>query len=311
MEETLGKRIMTNRKRLGLTQDKLAEILGVTAQAVSKWENDQSCPDITMLPQLADIFGITTDELLGRESVTVAIPTEDFEETETVDTHEGSGMEWYYEGGKKGALTLAVFVLLVGVLTFLSKLYWGVSFWNILWPCAILMFGVGGILHKFSFFSIACTLLGGYFLLDNLNVIHDIQRDLSRELIFPILILIFGVALLIDALKKPLHPRQRFHRISRNGKTQNHFASDGEQFTCALSFGESHRPVAMPRLSRGDISCSFGELTILVPRNIRVEVDQDTSFGAVNIQGSHGPDPDASIRIDADVSFGQIIIQYV
>ena len=65
MEQTLGKRIMHHRKRMGLTQDQLAEKLGVTAQAVSKWENDQSCPDITMLPKLADIFGISVDALLG------------------------------------------------------------------------------------------------------------------------------------------------------------------------------------------------------------------------------------------------------
>ena len=42
MEETLGKRIAFHRKRLGLTQDALAEQLGVTAQAVSKWENEVS-----------------------------------------------------------------------------------------------------------------------------------------------------------------------------------------------------------------------------------------------------------------------------
>ena len=65
MEETLGKRITQNRRRLNMTQDKLAEQLGVTAQAVSKWENDLSCPDITMLPKLADIFDISTDALLG------------------------------------------------------------------------------------------------------------------------------------------------------------------------------------------------------------------------------------------------------
>ncbi len=67
MEQTLGKRIMANRKRLGLTQDQLAERLGVTAQAVSKWENDQSCPDIGTLPKLAALFGVSTDELLGVE----------------------------------------------------------------------------------------------------------------------------------------------------------------------------------------------------------------------------------------------------
>ena len=63
MESTLGKRITANRKRLGFTQDQLAEQLGITAQAVSKWENDLSCPDISFLPKLADIFGITTDAL--------------------------------------------------------------------------------------------------------------------------------------------------------------------------------------------------------------------------------------------------------
>jgi len=65
MDQTLGKRIMHHRKRLNLTQDQLAEKLGITPQAVSKWENDLSCPDITMLPKLAAIFGITTDQLLG------------------------------------------------------------------------------------------------------------------------------------------------------------------------------------------------------------------------------------------------------
>ena len=65
MEDTLGKRIAAHRRRLGLTQDRLAELLGVTAQAVSKWENDQSCPDISLLPKLSQVFGCTTDELLG------------------------------------------------------------------------------------------------------------------------------------------------------------------------------------------------------------------------------------------------------
>ncbi len=65
--ETLGMRISENRKRLGLTQEEFAEKLGVTAQAVSKWENDISCPDIMLLPQIAGIFGISIDELMGVE----------------------------------------------------------------------------------------------------------------------------------------------------------------------------------------------------------------------------------------------------
>ena len=65
MEETLGKRISGHRKRLGLTQDQLADKLGVTAQAVSKWENDISCPDIMLLPLLAQILGVTLDDLFS------------------------------------------------------------------------------------------------------------------------------------------------------------------------------------------------------------------------------------------------------
>ncbi len=61
---TLGSRIAYYRKLKGLTQDDLAEKFGISAQAVSKWENDITCPDIMILPSLADLFGITTDELL-------------------------------------------------------------------------------------------------------------------------------------------------------------------------------------------------------------------------------------------------------
>lgn len=64
---TIGNVIATYRKNMGLTQDGLAQQLGVTNQAVSKWESDQSCPDILLLPKIADIFGITIDELFGRE----------------------------------------------------------------------------------------------------------------------------------------------------------------------------------------------------------------------------------------------------
>ena len=77
MAQTIGKRIMENRKRLGLTQDALAERLGVTAQAVSKWENDQSCPDISLLPKLAKLLGVTVDVLLSGEeekTETVLVP---------------------------------------------------------------------------------------------------------------------------------------------------------------------------------------------------------------------------------------------
>ena len=68
--------IVRSRKALGLTQEGLAQKLGVTNQAVSKWESGQSCPDLMLLPLLADLFGITIDELFGREAPKAAAPAE-------------------------------------------------------------------------------------------------------------------------------------------------------------------------------------------------------------------------------------------
>lgn len=77
MNETIGSRIQKYRKDKGLTQEDLAGKLGVSSQAVSKWENDASCPDISLLPQLCKTLGITTDELLtGKSEEVKLVPTE-------------------------------------------------------------------------------------------------------------------------------------------------------------------------------------------------------------------------------------------
>ena len=65
----LGLTISKLRKEKGMTQEELAEKVNVSAQAVSKWENDISMPDISVLPVLAEIFDVSIDELLGREKV--------------------------------------------------------------------------------------------------------------------------------------------------------------------------------------------------------------------------------------------------
>ena len=65
MEMTIGKRIAALRREKNLKQDDLAQMLEVSSQAVSKWENDQTCPDISLLPKLAKILGVSVDELLS------------------------------------------------------------------------------------------------------------------------------------------------------------------------------------------------------------------------------------------------------
>lgn len=63
-KQTLGEMIATLRKENNMTQLQLAEKMGVTDKAVSKWERNLSCPDIDSLPLLAEIFGISVDELI-------------------------------------------------------------------------------------------------------------------------------------------------------------------------------------------------------------------------------------------------------
>ncbi len=77
MDKSFGQRIYELRKAKEMTQEQVAERLNVSPQAVSKWENDLTCPDILLLKPLSELFGVTVGELLGEEKrteVTVAEP---------------------------------------------------------------------------------------------------------------------------------------------------------------------------------------------------------------------------------------------
>ncbi len=344
MEQTLGKRIVENRKRLGLTQDQLAERLGVTPQAVSKWENDQSCPDITMLPKLAEIFGISTDALLGREPGDTVheaqIVEDDTDESEGIHVHSGN-WEFRWDSGRRSAVCFAILVLLVGGLCLAKAIYqWDVSFWGILWPSSLLVFGLNTLIRKFSFFGFGCALFGGYFLVENLGIWH---LDIGSELVFPIIIVLFGISLLVDALRKPKKPRFHIHKngkriYTKDGseKVESTFTVDDDSFCCGLTFGDATRSVALPRLRYGDTNCSFGDLTVdltqceevaedclinakctfgqltlIVPKKFRVDSRASTAFADLEITGKPDSQPQGTILLDGSVRFGEIEIQYV
>lgn len=76
--ESFGTRLANIRREHNLTQNDIADRLNISAQAVSKWENDLTSPDIDTLLKLADIFDITVDELLGKKKKeTLYVPTEE------------------------------------------------------------------------------------------------------------------------------------------------------------------------------------------------------------------------------------------
>ena len=325
MEQTLGKRIVSHRKRLGLTQEQLAESLGVTAQAVSKWENDQSCPDISMLPKLAQLFGTTVDALLGNETAPV-------HEAEVVrPEQEKDNWVFHWDAGRKDKIGLAVAILVLGVQLIISSyLQRELSFWSLLWPTALLVFGAWGLFPRFSFFRFGCFLFGGYFLLDTWELL---PITLGGNIVLPVILVLFGLSVLADAVRRPKKPTFSFQR---RGAQNCDYTHREDCFDFDASFGSTTQVIDISTLRRGDIDtcfgsytidltqvntvtedceldvdCSFGQLTLVVPSRFQIRNAPTTSFGNVEVTGS----PDAvtlgTIELDADISFGKLIIQYV
>lgn len=339
MEATLGKRIAAYRKKLSLTQDQLAEKLGITAQAVSKWENDLSCPDITMLPKLADIFDITIDTLLGRETEIPVSQAEIVTENSgkdngfTYDSDSGK-MDFHWEGIKLEGIGFACWVILTGILYLITQLlYVEVSFWNIAWPSFLLMLGVFGLYPKFSAFRLGCALVGGYFLLDKMQLV---SISLDNKILIAVAVLLFGVSLLADALRKNRQAKRYGNFHGKNGEFHHDYTVNGNHFTYEANFGENTQPVHLEVLQSGDIStnfgeytvdltgigavenncritasCNFGELTLLVPRCYSVIPDSSTSFAGFEIKGQPDSCTQGIIHLDASVSFGEICIRYI
>ena len=65
---TFAQKLKEMRTRAGMSQEKLAEKVGVSRQAITKWETDKGAPDMDNLMALSDLFGVSVDELLGREA---------------------------------------------------------------------------------------------------------------------------------------------------------------------------------------------------------------------------------------------------
>ena len=105
MKETFGQRLARLRKQNGLTQDEIADKIGISPQAVSKWENDVSSPDISIILSLSDILGVSTDELLGKDTINPEVVDEEkkteFRKTQTIEIDEDGEVNLHLDTQEK------------------------------------------------------------------------------------------------------------------------------------------------------------------------------------------------------------------
>ena len=203
---TLGKRILYHRKRLGLTQDQLAEKMGVTAQAVSKWEHDLSCPDVTAVPRLAELFGISTDELLGVPRAAEEPRKSHVGEVveEVIQDADESG---FHLNLQDSGIWFALFLILTGV-TYIAAIYLelDVWLWSVAWPSALLCLGLSSCTSHLSAFGLGASAAGLYFLLVNLGVIPSL---ITWPLVLGLLLILWGISMVFDRVSWRKHRKKR------------------------------------------------------------------------------------------------------
>ena len=297
---TLGKRIAYHRKRLGMTQEQLAQRVGVSAQAVSKWENNLSCPDITILPELASIFGISVDELLGRTP-----PKEErVHEAEVIKPEEKEHILDYTIGSAaRSGLWFAIYVLAIGALFLVNALgKFDVSVWTILWTSALLLGGLSMLTHRFSCFSIGLMLVGGYSLL---TAFGFLSIGFRWSVLIPVFLLLWGVSLLVDYFCG--RRRKQHHvRASYGGKFTQDTRCDNGHLSCELSFGSCRVPVVTPLLRSGRIETSFGDFTVDLSGCEAVQDNCPLTVETVVLLSHKKPDGHINVKVEFSKGEGKV-----
>lgn len=344
-EMTMGRRIAARRRELKMTQDALAQELGVSPQAVSKWENDLSCPDIAILPRLAKILGMTTDALLGAEpEIPEPQAVEDAEDEEEdtrpgihVETNGSNRFDIHFDPPRRVSFSGAAWLIMVGLLMLAGPLMknhgWDtVGFWSACWISALIVWGVGGMLRRVKVSNVLMTLAGVYFALSELNLFH---LKLGWDILFPGVILVFGLCLLLEGLGKKR--RGPMFRISGPGRVMGAACQVEDGYlSCNGSFLENTYRVQTGELKGGDVSLSFcefvldfsgvervaenccidlnaclGEVELKVPARYRLELSTSKAFGDTSFRGHPDPEPEGVIYVDANLSFGELRVHYI
>lgn len=344
MEEiiTMGKRIAMLRKQNGLTQDQLAERVGVSAQAVSKWENDISCPDISILPKLAETLGVTTDELLGVKPIEPHVVVVESEKKRDSYANRKHNMVFHWNAGKRSVIFWGSLLILIGLALLLNRfdllpLAGQPTFWGIVWPVALLGLGVASMFDHISVFSISVSALGLYYLLFNLGIV---AYELSWSMLWPALLVLFGLSILVDQFF-PDRKKKKGHSISWTDEHGNEhepvidYSDDAGYVRFDCSFADANQIVALEEFVGGDIDISFGKSTIdltgckrfatgaklkldvsfgsgiiLLPRTVRLQQNVDRAFGSSTVTGEPNADAPYTLFVKGDASFGSITFRY-
>ena len=343
-EMTIGKRIAARRKELKMTQDALAQELGVSAQAVSKRENDLSCPDISILSKLAKTLGITADELLGAEprepvQLTEAAAESNFEEDDRpgiyVESDNGRKWDIHFDAPKKVSFSAAAWLICVALLMLAGPVLGmnTIGLWSAAWISGLIVWGVGSTVRRIRLSNIVVTICGVYFALDGLGILH---LNLGWNILFPALILLLGLSLLFDGLRKK---KDRPAGVHITGPSQTYNAEmrveDG-WLIYSNSFGEDRYLVAAPELKGGtvnvsfgehildfsgveavaegcsvELNSSFGEIALKIPKRFRVNFVTSKSFAEVDVHGYPDVEPEGTINLISNLSFGELTIDYI
>ena len=126
----LGKRIYDLRVKSGLSQDKLAELLDVSRQSISKWENNLAIPDLDKIVKLSNIFDISLDELIKGEVV----------KTNDIDPNTTNHQHLFTKSQTIGMILLVVSLFIILVFTLVNALALGLLISIPLFVCSIICF---------------------------------------------------------------------------------------------------------------------------------------------------------------------------
>ena len=329
-QETLGRRIAALRKARGWTQEQLAEKIGISPQAVSKWENDLSCPDISTLPLLADLFGVSTDELLGVRPADPHVVVLD------QDKEHGKGdFHWEWKAGGHSAVAVSVTAILVGI-TLLWRELDPARFpaetgaWQLVWPILVFGFGLAVLLGRRSAvrigFGSVLMLYGGYQFLYTLCGMPENWLKISwyaALLVLAIISLSVSLYRKITGKKKPRAGKTpTLECDTQNGRFRVDASFGSETITAPAgpltgadidtSFGDytidmTHTAFEANAVIKADVC--FGNVTLLLPAGITVIENKDLSFGACSVHGT-APGTGTTVYLTGDVSFGNLDIRY-